>query len=77
MSAAPDRDAEPPYAETLSTAAARWSVSLDFLRDAIAEGRLPAFRASRKAIRVRLEDVDALFKPMNDAARKIAGGDAA
>lgn len=66
-----------PIAEPLDVAAARWSTSVDFLRDAIAAGRLPAFRASRKMIRVRIADVDALFAPMNTAARKIAGGDAA
>lgn len=62
------------YAENLDQAAARWQVSRDFLRDKIAEGKLPAFRASRKVLRVRIADVDALFAPMNEAARAITHG---
>lgn len=50
-----------PSYETLQTAAERTGFSTKTLRRAIAEGRLPAYRYGGHAIRVRPDDVDALF----------------
>ncbi|MCB0911453.1 MAG: hypothetical protein KDB60_07545 [Propionibacteriaceae bacterium] len=61
---------------SLAAAAAERGVTHWFLRDAIAENRLPAYRASRKCIRVRRSDVAALFVPMNDAARDALAAEA-
>lgn len=49
---------------TLEQAAERWQVSTRTLRRRIAEGRLTAYRHGR-AIRLKPEDVDALFTPTN------------
>lgn len=49
---------------TLEQAAERWQVSIRTLRRRIAEGRLTAYRHGR-AIRLKPEDVDALFTPTN------------
>lgn len=50
--------------ETLQQAARRVQLGERTLRRHIAEGRLTAFRAGR-AIRLKPEDVDALFTPTN------------
>lgn len=45
----------------------RTGFSVFSLRDKIASGELPAYRISdkpRSAIRVKISDVDALFKPL-------------
>lgn len=49
---------------TLEQAAEQWQVSKRTLRRRIAEGRLTAYRHGR-AIRLKPEDVDALFTPTN------------
>lgn len=49
---------------TLEQAAEQWQVSPRTLRRRIAEGRLTAYRDGR-AIRLKPEDVDALFTPTN------------
>lgn len=53
--------------ESLTDAAARWSISTKTLRRAISDGDLPARRLSR-AIRVKRSDVDALFTEMHPEA---------
>lgn len=49
---------------TIQQAAERTQLSARTLRRYIAEGRLVAYRAGR-AIRLKPEDVDALFTPTN------------
>lgn len=49
---------------TLEQAAEQWQISTRTLRRRIAEGRLTAYRHGR-AIRLKPEDVDALFTPTN------------
>lgn len=50
--------------ETLSQAASRVQIGERTLRPYIAEGKLTAYRAGR-AIRLKPQDVDALFTPTN------------
>lgn len=52
------------YYETLQQAAKRVQLGERTLRRYIAEGKLTAYRAGR-AIRLKPEDVDALFTPTN------------
>ncbi|AGN18552.1 DNA binding domain-containing protein [Corynebacterium glutamicum MT] len=49
---------------TIQQAAAEWQLGERTLRRHIAEGRLTAYRAGR-VIRLKPEDVDALFTPTN------------
>lgn len=51
------------HALSLSTAAARWDCSKDYLLDRIRSGELRAFKAKgpKGEWKVRIEDVDALF----------------
>lgn len=51
---------------SIQDGAARCGVSVDFIRDRISDGALPAFRAGnrRGLIRVRIEDLDRLFRPI-------------
>lgn len=61
------RSASPRVFESLQSAAERTGFSVFTLRDKIASGALPAYRISdkpRSAIRVKITDVDALFKPL-------------
>ncbi len=55
-----------PSAEWLSLqqAAAIYGVSVDTLRRRIAHGHLPASRFGRRLIRVRVEDLERLFRPI-------------
>ncbi len=55
-----------PAAEWLSLqqAAAIYGVSVDTLRRRIAHGHLPASRFGRRLIRVRVEDLERLFRPI-------------
>jgi hypothetical protein len=53
--------------ESLQRASTRTALSVWLLREKIASGELPAYRASDKpgsAIRVKIADVDALMKPV-------------
>lgn len=52
---------------SLQDAAALYSVSVDLLRQRIADGQLPAVHAGRRLIRVRLEDLTQLFRPVPSA----------
>lgn len=49
---------------SLQEAAALYSVSVDLLRQRIAAGELPAVHAGRRLIRVRLEDLRRVFRPV-------------
>lgn len=55
---------------TISQAAEEWQVGERTLRREIAEGRLTAYRLGR-AIRLRPEDVDALFTPTDAWAKGV------
>lgn len=48
--------------ESVAAAAQRTGLSTRTLRRRVAEGKLPAYRCGR-VLRLRPEDVDALFKP--------------
>ncbi len=50
--------------ESLADAAERTGVSVRTLRRRVSEGRLPAFRAGLRLLRVRPEDVDRLMRPL-------------
>lgn len=49
---------------SLQQAAALYGVSVDTLRRRIAEGRLPASRFGVRLIRVRVEDLERLYRPI-------------
>jgi len=49
---------------SLQQAAAIYDVSVDTLRRRIAAGKLPASRFGERLIRVRVEDLDRLFRPI-------------
>lgn len=54
-----------PVLVSLQTAAARWEVSVDFLRTLIAKGDLPCYRigkGSRGLLRVAVSDLDSLLR---------------
>ena len=54
---------------SLQDAAALYAVSVDLLRERIRTGELPAVHAGRRLIRVRLDDLKRMFRPL-PAARK-------
>ena len=54
----------PPEWVSLQQAAALHGVSVDTLRRRIREGRLPAYRFGDRLIKVRIEDLDNLFRPI-------------
>lgn len=49
---------------SLQQAAALHGVSVDTLRRRIREGRLPAYRFGDRLIKVRIADLDNLFRPI-------------
>ncbi len=49
---------------SLQQAAVLHGVSVDTLRRRIREGRLPAYRFGDRLIKVRIEDLDNLFRPI-------------
>lgn len=49
---------------SLQDAAAMYGVSVDLLRRRIASGILPAVHAGRRVIRVRLDDLRQVFRPI-------------
>lgn len=60
---------QPEYV-SLQDAAVLYSVSVDLLRQRIATGELPAVHAGRRLIRVRLDDLKRLFRPVPAARRR-------
>lgn len=54
---------------SLQDAAVLYAVSVDLLRERIRTGEIPAVHAGRRLIRVRLEDLRRMFRPL-PAARK-------
>lgn len=56
--------------ESLAEAAERTGISVDTLRRRIAEGRLPAYRSGPRLIRVDIQDVDSLMRPIPCANRR-------
>lgn len=52
---------------SLQDAAAMYGVSVDLLRRRIASGILPAVHAGRRIIRVRLDDLQRVFRPIPSA----------
>lgn len=55
---------QPPEWVSLQQASALYGISVDTLRRRIADGRLPAERFGIKLIRVRINDLDRLFRPI-------------
>jgi excisionase family DNA binding protein len=53
---------------SLQQAAAIYGVSVDTLRRSISAGELPASRLGVRLIRVRLDDLERLFRPVPTAA---------
>lgn len=49
---------------SLQQASLRFGLSVDTLRRRIRKGRLPGYRFEGRPIRVRIEDVEALFHPI-------------
>jgi len=49
---------------SLQEAAVLYSVSVDLLRQRIAAGELPAVHAGRRLIRVRIDDLKRMFRPV-------------
>lgn len=49
---------------SLQQASLRFGFSVDTLRRRIRKGRLPGYRVDQRLIRVRIEDVEALFHPI-------------
>lgn len=44
--------------------AARWSVSRDTIRRLISSGQLPGYRLNSRIIRIRVDELDACFRPI-------------
>lgn len=62
----PGRDVQPQWI-SIRQAAATYDVSVDTIRRRIATGRLPASRCGGRIIRVRIADLDNLFRPLTAA----------
>ncbi|MCA0250896.1 MAG: helix-turn-helix domain-containing protein [Actinobacteria bacterium] len=54
---------------SLQDAAVLYAVSVDLLRHRIATGELPAVHAGRRLIRVRVDDLQRMFRPIPTARR--------
>lgn len=54
---------------SLQDAAILYAVSVDLLRHRIATGELPAVHAGRRLIRVRVDDLRRMFRPLPAARR--------
>ncbi len=58
---------------SLQNAAVYSDTSTDYLRDLVADGTLPAYRIARKntrgLIRIKVADLDAIFRPVPAAGR--------
>lgn len=52
---------------SIRQAAASYGVSVDTIRRRIATGQLPASRCGGRIIRLRITDLDRLFKPLTAA----------
>lgn len=57
---------------SLADAAGRLNVSTRTLRRHISEGTLPAYRIGARLIKVRVDDVDALLRPIPATRRAAA-----
>lgn len=55
---------------SLQDAAVIYGVSVDLLRERIISGELPAVHSGRRLIRVRLDDLKRVFRPVPAAATK-------
>jgi hypothetical protein len=55
---------------SLQDAAVIYGVSVDLLRQRILTGELPAVHAGRRLIRVRLDDLKRVFRPVPCAGRR-------
>ena len=58
---------------SLQQAAVVYGVSVDTLRRRIAHGQLPASRFGGRLIRVRVEDLDRLFRPIPTVRPPVRG----
>ena len=56
---------------SLQEAAAIYGISVDTLRRRIATGRLPASRFGARIIRVRIADLDQLYRPVTALRRPL------
>lgn len=56
-----------PHWISIRQAAASYGVSVDTIRRRIATGQLPASRCGGRIIRLRITDLDRLFKPLTAA----------
>lgn len=56
--------ASQPHYVTMSSAAERWSVSVDTIRRMVSTGKIEGFRLNGRVIRVDLAEVDACFRPI-------------
>ncbi len=54
---------------SLQDAAVLYDVSVDLLRHRIRTGDLPAVHAGRRLIRIRIEDLKRMFRPLPAARR--------
>lgn len=61
--------ARPEYV-SLQDAAVIYGVSVDLLRERITSGELPAVHSGRRLIRVRLDDLKRVFRPVPAAASR-------
>jgi len=63
---APRRGLNPPTREWLSLqeAATIFGISVDTLRRSVSSGKLPASRFGRRLIRVRITDLERLYRPI-------------
>ncbi len=62
----PGRNMKPQWI-SIRQAAATYDVSVDTIRRRIATGQLPASRCGGRIIRVRIADLDHLFRPLTAA----------
>ncbi|HEY3410024.1 MAG TPA: helix-turn-helix domain-containing protein [Propionicimonas sp.] len=64
MTAQPKPPNQPSEYLSIAEAAAFYHVSRDYIRNRIIDGSLPAVRSGRKIIRVRANDLQRLFRPV-------------
>ena len=63
----PQREPQMPVWMSLQRAAERCGVSVDTLRRRVRAGDLPASRLGRRLIRVRVDDIDRIWRPISHA----------
>lgn len=60
---------------SMDYAAERWGVSVATIRRLVASGRIKGYRLNRRIIRIDLNEVDAVFRPITTIATLDGGAE--